>query len=271
MRHLLLVSAIGATVLTMASCGSPSSDSTSTPTNSPPASPIVPSTASPQPTVNPEGTKAAGSNAGGAAVAQLGSGLLPQTDPDVRRQEISSGQRNDPFSSLNFNPEITAPPPLPGSGGSGVSGSSDSGSTSGSGRSSLTGAGTRPGGSRPSSATATRGGKPAATASRLPGNQPNSSAPVAPPVVPPPPPTTDLADAVQVTGVVQLGSIIQAIVKAPNEPSSRNVQPGERLSNGQVLVKEIMLGAGGNPVVVLEQNGVEIMKPLSDKSAKLMG
>jgi hypothetical protein len=75
---------------------------------------------------------------------------------------------------------------------------------------------------------------------------------------------------VEVTGVVQLGSSIQAIVKAPNEPSSRNVQAGERLSNGQVLVKRIILG-GGNPIVVLEENGVEVVKPLSDNTTRAAG
>lgn len=76
------------------------------------------------------------------------------------------------------------------------------------------------------------------------------------PVVPPPPPT-DLARAVRVYGVVQIGRIPHAIVQAPNEPSSRYVRVGQVLSNGEVLVKRIDMIAA-EPVVVLEQNGVEV-------------
>jgi hypothetical protein len=72
-----------------------------------------------------------------------------------------------------------------------------------------------------------------------------------------------------VTGVVQLGGAAQAIVKAPNEPSSRNVQAGERLSNGEVLVKRITADQGMSPVVVLEQNGVEVIKTLTDKTSQV--
>ncbi|WP_052128894.1 hypothetical protein [Neosynechococcus sphagnicola] len=85
--------------------------------------------------------------------------------------------------------------------------------------------------------------------------------------LPPPPPQPDLARAVEVTGVVQIGNTIQAILKAPNEPSSRYVRAGQRLSNGQVLVKRIILGMGGNPIVVLEEHGIEVNKTLSERTA----
>jgi hypothetical protein len=73
-----------------------------------------------------------------------------------------------------------------------------------------------------------------------------------------------LAQAVKVTGVVQIGSTVHAIVNAPNEPSSRYVRVGQRLSNGQVLVKRIEMNQGSEPVVVLEQNGVEVQTAVGE-------
>jgi hypothetical protein len=78
------------------------------------------------------------------------------------------------------------------------------------------------------------------------------------PVGPPPPPPTDLARAVKVTGVVQIGTTVHAIVSAPNEPSSRYVRAGQYLSNGQVLVKRIEMYPGQDPIIILEQNGIEV-------------
>ena len=72
-------------------------------------------------------------------------------------------------------------------------------------------------------------------------------------------PNPTLAKAVVVTGIVQVGSSTQAIVKAPLEPSSRYVSPGQRIANGQVLVKRIEV-RGSEPVVVLEQLGIEVVK-----------
>jgi hypothetical protein len=71
--------------------------------------------------------------------------------------------------------------------------------------------------------------------------------------------------------VVQIGVVPQAIVKAPNEPTSRYVEVGQRLSNGQVLVKNIIVGPGSNPVIVLEQNGVEVVKTFMDRTAPRAG
>ncbi|MBZ8181572.1 hypothetical protein [Oscillatoria salina] len=89
---------------------------------------------------------------------------------------------------------------------------------------------------------------------------------VAPPSEPsfipelPPPPQPDLAEAVAVTGVVQVGGVPQAIVKAPNEKFSRYVRAGQYLSNGQVLVKRIDMNDGPEPVVILEEKGIEVAK-----------
>jgi len=82
---------------------------------------------------------------------------------------------------------------------------------------------------------------------------------------PPPPPSTDLATGTEVSGVVKVGNETQVIVKVPNEPTSRYVKIGQRLSNGQVLVKRVDLKQGSDPIVILEQNGVEVAKAVGEK------
>jgi len=59
------------------------------------------------------------------------------------------------------------------------------------------------------------------------------------PALPPPPPLPepDLREPLLLQGVVQVGSDPQAIVKVPNEATSRYVRVGQQLANGQVLVK----------------------------------
>ena len=76
----------------------------------------------------------------------------------------------------------------------------------------------------------------------------------------PPLPSATLANAVEVSGVVVVGGVAQAIVKAPNEETSRYVRVGQRLSNGQVLVKRIEMNAGSEPIVIFEENGVEVSR-----------
>ena len=83
----------------------------------------------------------------------------------------------------------------------------------------------------------------------------------------PPPPEPTLARAVEVSGVVQIGNEPQAIVKAPNEATSRYVRVGQRLSQGQVLVKRIEVNEGSEPVVILEENGIEVAKLVGDRPA----
>ncbi|MGB3532783.1 MAG: hypothetical protein WBA13_04610 [Microcoleaceae cyanobacterium] len=81
-----------------------------------------------------------------------------------------------------------------------------------------------------------------------------------PPVadVPPPPPSTTLAEAVAVTGVVRTGSSTRVILKAPREATSRYVTVGQTIANGQVLVKRVKFSQGSDPIVIFEQNGVEV-------------
>src|SRR4028118_207820 len=81
--------------------------------------------------------------------------------------------------------------------------------------------------------------------------------------LPPAPPSTDLAKAVQVNGVVDFGGRVSAIVKEPQEQISRSVSAGDYLSKGKVLVKRIELNGNREPIVILEQNGVEVIKQVS--------
>lgn len=77
-------------------------------------------------------------------------------------------------------------------------------------------------------------------------------------------PEPTLAQGVEVTGVVEVGGVPQAILKAPNE-SSRYVRAGQRVSNGQVLVKRIEMNRGPAPVVILEQYGIEVARQVGEK------
>ena len=80
-------------------------------------------------------------------------------------------------------------------------------------------------------------------------------------------PSTDLARAVEVKGVMQVGERLAAIVQESDEKISRSVSAGEYLSNGAVLVKRIHLGSNKEPLVILEQNGVEVIKPVSSNNS----
>ncbi|ALF55002.1 hypothetical protein ACX27_22735 [Nostoc piscinale CENA21] len=76
-------------------------------------------------------------------------------------------------------------------------------------------------------------------------------------------PQPDLAKAVVVTGVVLIGREPQAIIQIPNEPSSRYVQAGQRLANG-LLIKRIEMNQGSNPIVILEQYGIEVARMVGE-------
>lgn len=77
-------------------------------------------------------------------------------------------------------------------------------------------------------------------------------------------PSTALIDGIEVTGVVRVGNTVQAIVQEPGKPTIY-VQPGQTLANGQVRVKRIDLSNAADPVVVFEQNGVEVSKAVGEK------
>jgi hypothetical protein len=78
-------------------------------------------------------------------------------------------------------------------------------------------------------------------------------------------PTINLAQAIAVSGVVQAGSRTSVIVQVPNETTSRYAVVGDYLANGKVLVKRIEM-QGAEPLVVLEQDGAEFVKPVGSGS-----
>lgn len=82
----------------------------------------------------------------------------------------------------------------------------------------------------------------------------------------PPPAQPDLAKAVTVSGVVLIGKEPQAIIKVPNETTSRYVQAGQRLANG-LLIKRIEMNAGSNPIVILEQYGIEVARMVGEETS----
>ena len=80
---------------------------------------------------------------------------------------------------------------------------------------------------------------------------------------------TALADAIEVSGVVKVGGKWSVIVKEPDAQSSRYVHAGNYLANGQVLVKRIVADSGANPIVILQQNGIEIMRTIGGGNRRL--
>lgn len=181
---------------------------------------------------------------GAANSANAPKGILPpdlisSTDPNQRVQEVQRS-RSDPFSLVPTTPSVQLPPPLPtvsqppSPSATASSGSSQSGGSSGQAN-------------QPARVTPSARSIPA----------------IATAPSPPPPPQPILAKAVKVTGVVQVGGKLFAIVTAPNEPTSRYVQAGQRLSNGQVLVRRIEVN-GSEPVVVFEQFGVEVVTAVGE-------
>lgn len=79
-------------------------------------------------------------------------------------------------------------------------------------------------------------------------------------------PQPDLARGVTVQGVVGASNKFRAIVKLPNEVASRYVSEGQRLWDGQVLVKKIEVSPS-ETLVVLEQNGIEITRTVGEEPA----
>jgi hypothetical protein len=121
--------------------------------------------------------------------------------------------------------------------------------------------------------TNTTGARPGTTAAGQAGSSAIRPGTLVQPTVPsiaalPPLPQPTLAQSVEVSGVIQVGNEARAIVKAPNEATSRYVTVGQRLSNGQILVKRIEMNTGSEPVVVLEQYGIEVGKRVGDKPAQ---
>ncbi len=277
MRQISTTAFIG--MLALAITGCPSSNEPQT-TNPPPST--APVVVQPQPPAKPP-LVATNPN----SAAYLAPGLIQPTNANQRTKQVAKGNR-DPFAAL-FLPVPAAPisagntansnssAPSSQTGGASTTStrqttgnasnrqsrpnsiainnprtSSSQGSSSNrSATSSLTGGNS----SSNQSATSNQNTPPPAT------TLPNTNLqPALPPALPEP----ELAKNVTVMGVVQIGEQTQAIVQVPSEATSRYVQVGQRLSNGQVLVKRIELNAGAEPLVILEQYGVEVSKAVGE-------
>ncbi|HTL88046.1 MAG TPA: hypothetical protein VL134_01505 [Leptolyngbya sp.] len=170
-------------------------------------------------------------------------GLLQSTDPAERARQVQRGIGNtgkDPFSSVP--PIVTFKVPVAPLEGQGTGSSAPSSPAQ---------VGNRPVvDKRPSQPKL-----PSIPTAALPKLIEKSPIAALPPI-----PDPTLAKAVQVTGVIVVGNTPQAIVQAPNEATSRYVQVGQRISNGQVLVKRIEMNNGSDPIVIFEQNGVEVAR-----------
>ncbi len=77
-----------------------------------------------------------------------------------------------------------------------------------------------------------------------------------------------LAQDVVISGLIEINGKPKLIVNAPEETSSRYVQVGQYLSNGQILVKSIDLNHFPTPLVVLEQveSGIKVTKAIGEAS-----
>ena len=83
------------------------------------------------------------------------------------------------------------------------------------------------------------------------------------PELPPVDPT--LAENVQILGLYEPpNGTTKLIVQAPEEDSSRYVEVGQYLSNGEVLVKSIDRYSYPYPQVILEQSGIEVYKEIGE-------
>jgi hypothetical protein len=282
MRQVSLIALVSVLALFIGGC--PAGDDgqqavEGTPSPTPAASPVPPKTSpTAKPFANPLTAKQPGNP---TAVA----GLIPSLPPEERVKQIPKG-RNDPFAGIPLQPEVTVSPNQEGGGETNTRpvpqviplpgrrpapnlrrGTTRNG-TNGRNRGAIAAAPPVPG--LPQFPVPPKGNvsppsppSPGATA-RLPSSPPLPGPNFIPQLPKLPEPT--LAKGIEVTGVVEVGGVPTAIVKVPNEPG-RYVREGERLSNGQVLVKRIDMNRGSTPVVILEQYGQEVARGVGEKPA----
>ena len=295
MRQITTTAFLGMLALTITGC--PSSDNPQTTNPSPSVSPtpvvvVTPATKPPLVASNP------------TSAAYLAPGLIQPTNANQRTKQVAKGNQ-DPFAAL-FLPIPTLPASVGNSSPASVGNSSpynnspSSAQTSQAGSSSSTSRQTSSRNANTPSSARTSQARSSSTSGRQISSRnantgqssPNSVAIInprttinqrsstdktatstpnlpdtnLPPAIPPAPPDTTLANGVMVMGVIQIGEQTQAIVQVPSEATSRYVQVGQRLSNGQVLVKRIELTPGLEPIVILEQYGVEVSKAVGEQS-----
>lgn len=252
-----------AAVLGLSLSGCLGGSETSTTTETAPAEPPVTESPAPE-TANPDSTAAQSATPPSppdASVATLPRNLdlIPSTNPDQRLQSVAR-ERSDPFSLVPTTPSVQIE--ILDDGSDSQTGNSSPGATAGTGQTTGGTSAGRAGGQPSRTQTAGGGsGRTPTSPNRVPST--TTATRVAPP---PPPPQPTLARAVEVLGVVQVGSVPYAIVNAPNEPTSRYVREGQRLSNGQIVVRRIEMN-GPAPVVVFEQYGIEVVTAVGEGGA----
>lgn len=224
------------------------------------------------------------------------SGLIQPELPDNAVKRVPQGQRNDPFSTVPMQPTVTVSPnTVPGLGAGSRSvpkvpplppakpapvitklpsppkGSEKAPSSTRQRNSTAPRKLTAPQrGSTAKLFPPSKASPPPAISSRtLPNAPPPAISSRTLPELPKLPEPTQ-ARGVEVTGVVEVGGVPMAIVKVPNEPA-RYVREGQRIANGQVLVKRIETNRGPNPVVILEQYGVEVARGVGEAPATSPG
>jgi hypothetical protein len=205
------------------------------------------------------------------SIVARGTDLIPSTNTDLQRQIIQQG-RSDPFAEIvkspisqtntplkipNSRTPVPTLPPLPipqrPQTGLKLDGGQSRTTPNTVGRAGET-QGKIAGGPKP---------KPPIVSPLpkvFPQTLPNSSIK---PVLPPQP-QPETARGVLVSGIVLIGRQPQAIIKVPDEPTSRYVQAGQRLGNG-VLIKRIEMNSGSNHIVIFEQYGLEVAKAVGEK------
>lgn len=157
-------------------------------------------------------------------------GLIPSTKPEVRVSNSVRG-RQDPFSTIAVQPQIEIEP--------------EEVDDFDEGRDNFNN-----GATRPDNITST----PTIETLETPEPPDKSS-------------LTELAQNVVITGLVNLGDRIRLIVQAPEEATSRYVDVGQYISNGQVLVKRIETSSP-TPTVILEQSGIEVARTIGEPVAE---
>jgi hypothetical protein len=173
--------------------------------------------------------------------------LIQSTDPEERVRQINS-RRSDPFATVPVPPPPKVTPPPPPAGRPTAAAPTNTG-----------GVPATPTAAAPTTTPGGAAAQPGGTAAQptgpggQPGSRPGEIALAPLPSLPEP----TQAQEVVVTGVVTIGDRTYAIVQSPDEPTGRYVSAGQRVAGGSVLVKRIDM-RGNEPVVVLEQNGVEV-------------
>ena len=201
-----------------------------------------------------------------SAGASVSADLIQSTDAAERTLAVQRS-RNDPFASLPIPP----PPELAeiprDAAGSRAAAGGSAGAGGGATRAAANAAGSR------NNARGAGGGAAAAAAARPePTPPPVRVQPASEPLVDPSPiaalppvPQPVVAPLVSVSGVVQLGSEPYAILRSGSEPE-RYVKVGDRIAGGSVRVKRIETLAF-EPKVILEENGIEVSRPITTGGA----